>query len=289
MPEDIRTLKMYFPGMTINAGAKFNDEDGSGEQSIPNTGNFTLNTPSRNNTENFNSWEWDSLVMTTPTSNAFPGGVSFRCWNEQRIDLTGFLQMGAALAPLGSASQRAAVPQLPGRWEARSAATSLTYLKDFTIWSTEPLTTADKNNLYSSAALKNSITPNMPAYASSGGSMSTTQMLSSQTRYYTADSAVSSRIGFLRELFAQMGGMGETAASPHVYVTRVVIGQFSTASTDEVNAALGTSGTINDWTADKFFIAIPSSWELLNVGIIEPDELEYLTYMQRSVLAPEGR
>ena len=45
----------------------------------------------------------------------------------------------------------------------------------------------------------------------------------------------------------------------------------------------------NSFSADKFFISVQPSWEILNVGMIEPDDLEYLTYMQRSVLAPAGR
>jgi len=128
----------------------------------------------------------------------------------------------------------------------------------------------------------------MPNVFASGGSMSTTQMLSSQTRYYVADGSLSGRVGWLREMFNQQGGMGESAASPHIYVTRVIGGQISTPSSNEVLNATGSAST-NAWGTDKFWLCWPPSWEILNVGVIEPDELEYLTYMQRSVLAPSGR
>ena len=119
--------------------------------------------------------------------------------------------------------------------------------------------------------------------------MTTTQMMSSQTRYYTGDGSISGIVGWLREIYHQEGGMGETAATPHVYCTRVIAGQFSTPSQDETASVVGQPGTPNNWAANKFWISIPGSWEILNVGVIEPDELEYMTYMQRSVLAPGGR
>lgn len=289
MAEEIRTLKSFMEGVTIYSGAKFNDEDGSAEQTIPITGNFTLNIPSRQPADNQGAWVWDELVMTSPTGNAYAGGVSFRCYNQKRIDLTGYLQMGAALAPIGSASQRASVPQLPARWDVRYSGFNLTYMRDYTIWSVEPLTNNDLNMLYSTPVLRQGATPNMPSYfATDGGSMSSTQMLSSQTRYYTADSSLSGRVGWLKEMFSQQGGMGESSASPHVYCTRVISGQISTPSADEVVAATGSADT-NDWSAQKFWISFPPSWEIMNVGVIEPDELEYLTYMQRSVQAPVGR
>lgn len=288
MAEDIRTLKSFMSGFSVYAGAKFNDAVGSAEQTIPVTGNFTLNANSRLNQENCGDWVWQSLILTPPTGNAYPGGVEFRAYNEQRIDLSGYLTMGAALAPMGSASQRASVPQLPNRWDTRFSGFSLTYLRDYTIWSVEPLTQDDLDLLYSSAVLRQGATPNMPFFVSNGGTLNTTQMLSSQTRYYSADNALSGRIGWLKEMFSQQGGMGESVASPHIYVTRVIAGQASTVSTDETMAATGSPSN-NNWSADKFWISIPPSWEILNVGVIEPDELEYLTYMQRSVLAPGGR
>ena len=119
---------------------------------------------------------------------------------------------------------------------------------------------------------------------SNGGSMTTTQMLSSQSRLFVIDGSLSSRVGFMRELFNQMGGMGETAAAPHIYCTRLISGQMTTCP------KIGAGGVVgNGWSTDRFWISWPASWELLNVGIIEPDDLEYLTFMQRSVLAPGGR
>jgi hypothetical protein len=196
--------------------------------------------------------------------------------------------MGAATVPLGSASQRASVPQLPGRWDSRFAGYSLTYMRDFTIWSVEELTQMDIDNLISGGIIRQSITPNMPAFGATGGSMTNTQMMSSQSRLFVADNGLSGVVGWMREMFAQTGGMGETTATTQIYCTRIVAGQASTPSTDETAGLAGTPSS-QDWSVLKFFISIPPSWEIMNVGIIEPDELEYLTYMQRSVLAPEGR
>jgi len=285
MAEDIRTLKMFMEGVTCYAGTDFDNG-----QTIPTNANFALTSPARiaGSQAGMNAWIFEELSMNIPTSNDYAGGVSFRTYNEQRIDLTGYLQTGSAIAPLGSASQRASVPQLPSRWDSRFAGYNLTYMRDYTIWSVEPLTEQDRAQLYASAITRSGATPNMPKVFGLGGSMSTTQMLSSQTRYYIANGNLSGRIGWLQELFNQQGGMGETSATPHVYVTRVIAGQFSTPSTNETTAATGTPST-NAWNADKFWLCWPASWEILNVGVIEPDELEYLTYMQRSVLAPSGR
>ena len=291
MTDDVITLKEYFNAPTFYAGQDFTAQIGGASaalQTIPTTGNFTLQCPCRLIQPNNNQWIMDNLQLVQPISNDFPGGVTFAMHCTKRVDLSGFLQMGAATVPMGSASQRAGVPQLPGRWDTRFSGYNLTYMRDFTVWSVEELTQQDIDNLRSDGFTRQSITPNMPAFGIQGGSMTTTQMMSSQTRYYVADSGLSSRVGWLREIFAQQGGMGETTATTQIYVTRIVAGQFSTPSANEVLNATGSPST-NNWGADKFFISVPPSWEIMNVGVIEPDELEYLTYMQRSVLAPEGR
>jgi hypothetical protein len=289
MADDIRTMKSYMTGLTMYAG----------QEIAPIDDPFTIVSIDDNTTQSYlqdfrlagslnpNTGEWifDQLVMTAGATDGDVGGVSFRAWNEQRIDLTGLLQLSAAYVPLGSVSQRAGVPQLPGNYLDKSAAGSLTYMRDFTIWSVEPLTNIDRGNLWSDGITKQSITPNMPSQGgSNGGSMTTTQMLSSQSRLFVIDGSLSSRVGFMRELFQQMGGMGETAAAPHIYCTRLISGQFTTPPRARIGGVVSTS-----WANDAFWISWPASWELLNVGIITPDDLEYLTYMQRSVLAPGGR
>jgi len=296
MSENIRTMKAFMEGFTLYAGAQV--APGVGEavttiavdvsQSFP--GPFKIaTTASPGANANTNAWTWDMLNLYQGANTDSAGSGDFRLYNQQRIDLTGLLQIGAAYVPLGSVSQRAGVPQLPGDWFTNglrvrdSTSLNLTYMRDFTIWSVEPLTDSDLGNLWSDGTVKQSVTPNMPAFVNSGGSMTTTQMLSSQSRLYVHDGQLSSRVGFMRELFAQVGGMGETAAAPQIYCTRVISGQFQCAP-QTIDALLGYS-----FSADKFWISIPPSWELLNVGLIEPDDLEYMTYMQRSVQAPGGR
>lgn len=288
MAEDIRTMKAFMQGLTFYAGQPIKPiEDDTAATTIPTTGSVSYTERfklSGSLSPNANDWTFDFLSLTEGATNDDPGGVTFRCWNEQKIDLTGLLQLGAAYAPLGSVSQRAGVPQLPGDWFTRDTASrSLTYMRDFTIWSVEPLTDLDLNLLWSDGIVRQSATPNMPNYQATSGSMTTTQMLSSQSRLFVSDGGLSSRVGWLREIFNQMGGMGETAAAPHIYCTRVISGQFST--TPRTTGAT----TTNSWTSDKFWISFPPSYELLNLGMMTPDELEYLTYMQRSVLAPGGR
>lgn len=291
MADEIKTLKAWMQPVNFYAGNIFETPDGV--QTIPTDGNFNLGPGARlgGTLGNMNSWVWDSLVMTAPVDpdkDSKPGLVSFTCHNQQRIDLTGFLQTASALVPMGSASQRACLPQLPGRVDNKFSGLGLTNMRDFTIWSVEKLTQLDINGLYSDYITRQSTTPNMPSgEGTGGGSMSTTQMMSSQTRYYSGDQSVSGVVGWLKEIFHQVGGMGETAATPHVYCTRVIAGQFSTPSKQETGL-YGPTSTKN-WAASQFWISFPGSWELLNVGIIEPDELEYMTFMQRSVLAPGGR
>lgn len=285
MADDIRTMKSFMQGVTFYAGQKIaplSEDPAIATISDSGTQSFAERFRLAGISPNQGDWIFDNLVMTAGATDADVGGVSFRCYNQQKIDLTGLLNLGAAYVPLGSISQRAGVPQLPGNYEDTSAVSQLTYMRDFTVWSVEPLTDIDLNNLWSDGIIRQSITPNMPSFgAGPGGSMTTTQMLSSQSRIFVMDNALSSRVGFMRELFNQMGGMGETAAAPHIYCTRVLSGQFTTVPR-------GTPGG-RDWGASQFWISWPASWELLNVGIITPDDLEYLTYMQRSVLAPGGR
>ena len=298
MADEIRTMKAYMTGFTLYAGAELGSiSDGTVAAIHVNDSPQTFSNCriAGSTNGNANDWIFDIITLTRGSSNTMTGGGTFRCYNQQRIDLTGLLQLGAAYVPMGSVSQRAGVPQLPGNWynpapsvtTAADLTPSLTYMRDFTIWSVEPLTEKDLDNLWSDGIVRQSITPNMPAFVDSGGSMSTTQMLSSQTRIYVHDSGLSPRVGFMRELFSQQGGMGESAAAPHIYCTRVISGQFTT--TQRAVTVGNTASTGNAFAADRFWISIPPSWELLNVGIITPDELEYLTYMQRSVQAPGGR
>ena len=289
MADEIKTMKSFMQGITLYATQEIAPlSEDSGIVSIAIDGSQSFAEPFRlagNLNPNTGDWIFDNLVFTQGASDAEAGGVSFRCYNQQRIDLTGLLQLGAAYVPLGSVSQRAGVPQLPGNYLDKSAIAQLTYMRDFTVWSVEPLTDIDMNNLWSDGIVRQSITPNMPAFGgSNGGSMTTTQMLSSQSRLFVIDGSLSSRVGFMRELFNQMGGMGETAAAPHIYCTRLISGQMTTCPKTGAGGVVG-----NAWSTDRFWISWPASWELLNVGIIEPDDLEYLTFMQRSVLAPGGR
>jgi len=288
MAEDIRTMKAFMQGITLYAGTSIApiDEDNGGVVVISETATQTYsdNFKIAANSPNQNEWTFEYLQMVPGTLDTDEGGCTFRLYNEQRIDLSGFLQLGAAYAPLGSTSQRAGVPQLPGNWfDRETTAKSLTYMRDFTIWSVEPLTSFDRSLLYSDGIVRQSATPNMPNFGITTGSMTTTQMLSSQSRLFVGDGTLSSRVGWLREIFNQMGGMGESAAAPHIYCTRVISGQFRTTPR---TTGLGTTTA---FSADKFWISFPPSWELLNLGMMTPDDLEYLTYMQRSVLAPAGR
>ena len=294
MADEIRTMKSFMQGLTFYGGQAIApiDADVGGIVTIPTDASATYNDRFKlagSLSPHANDWTFDYLSMTRGATDADRGGVTFRCFNQQKIDLSGLLQLGAAYAPLGSASQRAGVPQLPGDWSGSGvnkfdyAAESLTYMRDFTIWSVEPLTDIDLGMLWSDGIARQSATPNMPNFQGSSGSMTTTQMLSSQTRLFVGDGSLSSRIGWLREIFAQMGGMGETAAAPHIYCTRVISGQFLTTPRQTIAA------TTSSWANNKFWISFPPSWELLNVGMMTPDDLEYLTYMQRSVLAPGGR
>lgn len=295
MAEDIRTMKAFMQGITLYAGTQIApiDEDVGGVVTIGTDATQTYGDDFKiaGNSPNQNDWTFDFLQMNRGTLDSDVGGCTFRLYNEQKIDLSGFLQLGAAYAPLGSTSQRAGVPQLPGDWSGSapggdkfsSGVGSLTYMRDFTIWSVEPLTSFDRALLYSDGITRQSATPNMPNFGITTGSMTTTQMLSSQSRLFVGDSSLSSRVGWLREIFNQMGGMGETAAAPHIYCTRVISGQFQTTPRTT------PLGTTTSFSADKFWISFPPSWELLNLGMMTPDDLEYLTYMQRSVLAPAGR
>lgn len=290
MAEDIRTMKAFMQGITVYANSGVAPVDDTAtlpssvipiDSSVTFAERFKLSGSLQPHT---NDWTFDFLQNTKNSNADAPGGCTFRLFNQQKIDLSGLLQLGAAYAPLGSASQRAGVPQLPGDWFNReSAQKSLTYMRDFTVWSVEPLTDLDLNMLWSDGISRQSATPNMPNFQGISGSMTNTQMLSSQSRLFVSDGGLSSRVGWLREIFQQMGGMGETAAAPHVYCTRIISGQFTTAPT-RVDGVIG-----NAFSADKWWISFPPSYELLNLGMMTPDELEYLTYMQRSVLAPGGR
>jgi len=293
MSDDIKTMKAFMQGLNFYAGQPIAPLDDPAtittlplDAAFTSSGRFKLAGGLSPHT---NDWTFDFLQMTPGTGNSEPGGCTFRCFNEQKIDLTGLLQLSAAYAPLGSASQRAGVPQLPGDWFTPVRANNnLTYMRDFTIWSVEPLTDLDLSNLWSDGITRQSITPNMPNFGSRGGSMTTTQMLSSQSRLFVGDNTMSQIVGWMREIFNQMGGMGETAAAPHIYCTRVISGQFKTTPRTTISDG-GIPTTTQAFVSGKFWISFPASWELLNVGMILPDDLEYLTYMQRSVLAPEGR
>lgn len=286
MAEDIRTLKMFFPSIDIIQGTDMPTD--TGVLPIPANGDFTAEPGSSLVNPHNSGWVIDQFQMAAPVpgvpaaahpAERMPGGCTFRLHNTQKIDLSGYLQMGISLVPMGTASQRTFVPQLPARLDTRFP--NLTYLYDATVWSSEPLTQTDINNLQAPRQRQ------LPSYPTS--TLNTTQVLGSQGRLFISDNTTIGLIGFLKESFQSQQGMGETVSTAHVYCTRVIFGQIATPSTTEVDTAYANNTYTDDWDFRKFFISIPSSFEILNVALLEPDELEYLTYMQRSVLAPEGR
>ncbi len=286
MTEEIRTLKMFFPSISIIQGTSMPTD--SGVVAIPANGSFTAEPGSSLIDPHNSGWVIDQFQLAPPVAGSpaasypvarMPGGCTFRLHNTQKIDLSGYLQMGLSLVPMGTASQRTFVPQLPGRMDGK--APNMTYLYDATVWSSEPLTQADINNLQAPRQRQ------LPSYPT--GTLNTTQVLGSQGRLFVSDNTTIGLIGFLKESFQSQQGMGETVSTAQVYCTRVIFGQMATPSTAEIEGAYGNDTYTDDWDFRKFFISIPSSFEVLNVALLEPDELEYLTYMQRSVLAPEGR
>ena len=73
-------------------------------------------------------------------------------------------------------------------------------------------------------------------------------MLSSQSRLFVIDGSLSSRVGFMRELFQQMGGMGENSSS-----TAHILYQVNLLDSSQLPPRARIGGVVStSWANDAF-------------------------------------
>lgn len=178
-------------------------------------------------------------------------------YHETRYDLAGLYREGKCLIPLGSTVQRSE----PFAMGQRNTDNNQ-YVRDYTLWTTEPLTATDFDRLRGlSSAPPYFETDDDPA------TMNPSQVVSGQVATHTAKTDIPAILGFLVPIHESALGFGDSVASPYLYCTRVVFVYNHTSNTN-------------------FFIDIPSTASIMSVIEDEPDDLLFLTKAVKSLDPP---
>jgi hypothetical protein len=178
-------------------------------------------------------------------------------WHQTRYDLAGLYKEGKCLIPLGSTVQKSEPFSMGPRNSDNNQ-----YVRDYTLWTTEPLTNTDLDRLRGlSSAPPYFETDADPA------TMNPSQVVSGQVSTHIAKTDIPPILGFLVPIHESALGFGDTVASPYLYCTRVVF-------------------VYNHTSSVAFWVDIPSSACIMSVIEDEPDDLLFLTKAVKSLDPP---
>ena len=249
---DIIMHKAYFPPVYLASGSTFGSTGATAVQTVP-TG------------------AWGSFGAAGPLNGGeyigtLTAAASEYDWTLRRtveIDVSGLTAQDLVEIAIGTTAQRTAPPSMAS--DGRKG-----YIREFIIWSTQPLIETDINNLI---ATFSPTMPNMHGSDGQSGSMTTAMIFGGRADTFVCDSSLDAQIGFLRLIQNSNFGMGDPFVNTRLFCTRLLYG----------NAAPPTN---SNWSG--FYVNIPASWELCNAVLAEPEELEFLTTLRRSLIPPEG-
>ncbi len=227
------------------------------------------------------NWQ-GQLQITIPTGPAYPWSyATLNAYNEVVIDVTGLVKGEFVEIPTGNTAQRTELPFANVCAEAiAKGPNSYGLIREFVVWSTQPLTYADRQNLFHSQA------PTMPhmwndqpgAYPNT---MTTSMIMGGRAEQYTFDPSTGYNAAFAQKIFINEFGMGDPFSCPKIYCTRFFKVVYPMCLDEEVPGS-------GNYLLDDFLIDLPASWELQAVVLAKPDDVEALTAMRRSLLPPEG-
>lgn len=252
MSDRISPLKLMFPPFYWTAATTY---DGVQPSSSGSYGGYLGNAAGHDG-----GWEGG---LTIGAGATFSGGVLTngniyaKFWNEQEIDLIGLFAQGKTLTPLGINTQRTE-PLAAG--EAKDADL---YARQFVFWTTQPLSSDDRQNLLAS------FSPTPPYF---DGDLHPEQVIQGYSETFVQSlQNVGAKVGFLSGIQRDNLGFMDTIASPKLYCTRLLV-------------VSGTLRNTNDGV--PLYIDIPFSCEFMTVVEQEPDELELFTNITRSLQPP---
>lgn len=229
-----------------------------------------------------NGGPWQgSLQLSYPTaSRPWPTAV-MHAWHETVIDVTGLVAAEFVEIPTGNTAQRTELPFTNACAEALiKGPNTFGFVREFVVWSTQPLTYGDRQNLFHSTS------PTMPhmwndQLGAVPNSMVTSMIFGGRAEQYTFDPSTGFNAAFAAKTFASDFGMGDPFSCPKIYCTRLFVVIFPMCLEEEVPGA-------GAYLLDDFIIDLPASWEIQAVVLAKPDEIEALTAMRRSLIPPEG-
>ena len=257
-PGDVVMHKAYFEPLDVRRNTTFGPDTVPGDVG----GGVTLTLGDSETPINGGQW-YGQLTISGTT-----GKYEFYAWNKQVIDTQGLVAAGLVEIPMGTTTQKTSLTSIGSDGRAG-------YGREFITWSTVPAVEGDWDGFFTTYS---PVMPDSNREASAkrpGATCTTTQLVGGKSELYSVDSSLDPASGFLKMLGSWGAGKGDTFTSPKIYVTRYV-------------SALGTVTDPTDLT-NLFWVNIPASWELFNCMLAEPEELDYMTTMRRSLQPPEGR
>lgn len=200
---------------------------------------------------------WQGYNVSRVAPSGTDQTITGTFWHQTRYDLAGLYAEGKCLVPLGSTVQKSEPWSMGPRHS-----DSNQYVRDYVLWTTEPLTDEDLDRLRGlSSAPPYFDTDADPA------TMNPSQVVSGSVSTHIPKTDIPEILGFMVPIHESALGFGDTIASPFLYCTRVVFLQ------NHVDSSL-------------FWMDFPSSASIMSVVEDEPSDLLFLTKAVKSLDPP---
>ena len=193
--------------------------------------------------------------------------ISLRAHYEQKISTIAHMVESNTMQVIGETNMALETPSI-GR-ATQQGAENVTYMREYLIWSTQPLTANERANLYSFSPILAGML-GLPTASNSNKGFE--QILHARSKVWVAPTTLSPTIGFQSLLHESTWTNPEPFMCKDVYFTRVIY-----------------IATNADYAYDQstMYLDIPAVVETLSVVVDDsPDDVPFLTAMQRSYQAP---
>lgn len=193
--------------------------------------------------------------------------ITLRAEYEEKISTIAHMVQSNTMQVIGETNMSLEPPSI-GR-ATQQGSENVTYMREYLIWSTQPLTSNEQSNLYSFAP----VLPGMfglPTAANSNKGWE--QILHARSKLWVAPTTLSPTIGFQSLLHESTWTNPEPFMCKDVYFSRIIY--------------IATNADFS-YDSSNMYLDIPACVETLAVVVDDsPDDVPFLTAMQRSYQAP---
>jgi hypothetical protein len=193
--------------------------------------------------------------------------ITLRAYYEEKISTIAHLVSDNTMQVIGETNMALEPPSIGRATQVGSE--NVTYMREYLIWSTQPLTGNERANLYS-------FSPTLPGMTALPGANNSNkaweQIIHARSRVWVAPTTISPQVGFQSLLHESTWTNPEPFISKDLYFQRVIY--------------IATNADFA-YTSANMYLDIPACEETLSVVVdSKPEDVPYLTALQRSYQGP---